>query len=112
VIDQIGTMTAGGRELRVRLEVQEFPEKPDWDEPSEDEMQAWRDGEVYGWILEERVTWAQVDPPVVGENVEMETWEHLDSCWGYYGRAWAEQSAREALESFVRADLAERTAPA
>jgi hypothetical protein len=103
VIDEIGTVTVGGRELRVRLEVQEFPEKPDWDEPSEDEMQAWRDGEVYGWILEERVEWVRKDQEgeVAGECDEVETWEHLDSCWGYYGRAWAEQNALEALRHAV-----------
>jgi hypothetical protein len=95
VIDVIGTMTAGERELRVRLEVEEDARDPrrEFDHWSEAEIRAWRDGEVYGWIVEEQVIWHRAD----GDSGEMETWEHLDSCWGFYGRAWAEQNALEAL---------------
>jgi len=37
---------------------------------------------------------------VWGYIVEDERGEHLDSCWGFYGREWAEQEAKEAAKTF------------
>lgn len=62
------------------------------------------DGEVYGYVVEERhietvtVTngWGQVVRE--GEN---ESWDEVDSCWGIYGREYAEERAREALAEHV-----------
>lgn len=69
---------------------------PDWDEPSDAEVQAWRDGEVYGYAVERLTTWRQVEP-ATAEPVTMTTWEPVESVWGFYGWEWAESSAREAF---------------
>jgi len=62
------------------------------------EYRAYAEGDVWGWVVEKRVTW-HADDPDCGDR---ETWEHVDSCWGYYGRNGAngeylEQCARDAL---------------
>lgn len=82
--------------LRLVLAVDEDAQEPDWDEPSPEDMQAWRDGEVYGYIIERETTWQQVKP-ATDEPVTMTTWGDVDSCWGFYGREWAEENAREAF---------------
>jgi hypothetical protein len=65
---------------------------------SDAEVEAWRAGEVFGYVIERQTTWAQVDPPVTGvDTVQMQTWEQVESVWGFYGRQWAEESAREAF---------------
>jgi hypothetical protein len=46
----------------------------------------WAEGEVYGYIVER------------GEDGDQ-----VDSCWGHIGSEWAEEAAREALESAVAA---------
>lgn len=54
------------------------------------EYEAWADGDVYGYVIEEKVTWTRMDS---GET--MTTWEHVDSCWGFYGYEYAKETARE-----------------
>lgn len=45
------------------------------------EYRAWCEGDVWGWVVEKRVTWHADD-----EDIEdRDTWEPVDSCWGYYG---------------------------
>lgn len=62
------------------------------------EYRAWCEGDVWGWVVEKNVTWTAVDD----DQDDMSTWEHVDSCWGYYGSDGANgeylrQCAREAL---------------
>lgn len=68
--------------LRVRLCIDPDPIEPDWDDPSAAEMQAWREGEVYGWMVEEltSVVWN-----VANLAETRTTWKSIESCWGYYG---------------------------
>lgn len=61
------------------------------------EYRAWCEGDVWGWVVEKNVTWHADD----GRD-DMTTWEHGDSCWGYYGSNGANgeylrSCAREAL---------------
>lgn len=44
------------------------------------EYRAWCEGDVWGWVVEKNVTWHTED-----DFPDMATWEHVDSCWGYYG---------------------------
>lgn len=54
------------------------------------EWVAWAEGEVYAWEIQERVNWTtDADYP------DRATWETVDSCGGYYGTEYAEESARE-----------------
>ncbi len=53
----------------------------DWDEPSEEDWELFRNGDVWGYVVMD------------GAGA------HLDSCWGFYGYDYAQQEAREALES-------------
>jgi hypothetical protein len=74
------------------------------------EYRAYCEGDVWGWVVEKNVTWSADD-----DRDDMSTWEHEDSCWGYYGSDGANgeylrQSAREALEA-AQGD-ASRTLPA
>lgn len=50
-------------------------------DPDGPEIAAWRDGEVYGVIVERRVQWARIGD---GEPRTMETWGGTDSLWGCY----------------------------
>lgn len=60
-----------------------------------DEYRAWCDGETYGVVMERRVTWRRVE---IAEPADtMETWEEIESSYGYIGYEWAEQEAREML---------------
>jgi hypothetical protein len=58
---------------------------------SAEEYAAWADGNVWGYVIERCVTWRRDE-----SDETMETWEHVDSCWGFYGHAYAEEAAREA----------------
>ena len=42
-------------------------------------------GECYGYIVEEKVHWTSED------DDEMDTWEHLESCWGYYSDKFGDE---------------------
>lgn len=57
------------------------------------EYQSWANGDVYGYVIEECVQWRRADG-TTGDT--METWEHVDSCFGFYGYEYAVESAREA----------------
>lgn len=61
------------------------------------EYEAWAEGDVYGYIVEEAVDWLRVDD----EGESMSTWEEVDSCWGHYGYEWAASAARHALALHV-----------
>ena len=53
---------------------------------------AYVEGDVYGYVVQERARWMREDSDEVRD-----TWEDVESCWGFYGREYAEDSAREAL---------------
>ena len=54
-----------------------------------DEIEAWGDGNVYGFVVEDCIKsnihkeYTNVDKE--DEDYEEEEWEESDSCWGYYG---------------------------
>lgn len=71
-----------------------------------DEVKAWVEGDAWGWIVEKKVRFYRVY--VDEEGIELsddgyieaeteEDWAEVDSCWGFYGREYAEQAAKEAL---------------
>ncbi|MFJ7202127.1 hypothetical protein ACIQWR_01130 [Streptomyces sp. NPDC098789] len=57
------------------------------------EYQAWAEGDVYGYIVEEAVDWLRADD----QGTTMSTWEAIDTCWGHYGFDWAVTAAKQAL---------------
>ena len=66
------------------------------------EWQAYVEGDVYGWVIERRVVQHTTVKTVEGvtlREVEYEDWDEVDSCWGYYGTDYAEETAREVLQS-------------
>jgi hypothetical protein len=83
----------GRRLLMVPDEDARDPRK-EFDNYGDEEVRAWQDGDVWGYVIEERIGWVRAD----GSAETMETWETVDSCFGFYGREWAERSAREAFE--------------
>jgi hypothetical protein len=72
-----------------------------------DELRSWLEGDTWGYVVERKVraitqredyaTGTALDP------VEFDEWEEVEdgSCWGFYGREWAEQAAKEALEAEI-----------
>ena len=56
----------------------------------------WMNGEVYGWILEDKLTGTKVYDED-HEDEEFEEWEESDACWGYIGSEYAESEAKAAL---------------
>jgi hypothetical protein len=70
-----------------------------------DEYQAWCEGEVYWYVVEKRAHWTTEDEEI--EDKERDTWEHVDSCGGYYGAEWAEEAAKEALDDHAPRETAE-----
>ena len=54
-----------------------------------DELKAWSEGEVYGFVVEDciksRVYKEYTNVDKDDEYYEHEDWEESDSCWGYYG---------------------------
>lgn len=69
------------------------------------EWEAYLEGDVWGYVVEKKVTWQRLDSngePVFSVSpCFIETWEELDSCWGFYGEEYAVQAAEEALEWHV-----------
>ena len=63
-----------------------------------DEYRAWANGEVYGYVIEQRVKWHHTDHD---SDDEMATWDHVESCYGFIGYQYAEQEARDAFASFA-----------
>lgn len=74
---------------------------PDMDEEailsgSVEELGKWMNGEVYGWIVEEKVTGTKVYDGDQDDE-EFAEWTEGDSCWGFIGYDYAQEAAREAL---------------
>jgi hypothetical protein len=61
----------------------------------------WMNGEVYGWIVEEKVTGTKV---YEGDHADeaFEEWGVEESCWGFLGYDYAQQCAIEALGEDVK----------
>ncbi|MFJ3974862.1 hypothetical protein [Streptomyces sp. NPDC090021] len=66
------------------------------------EYEAWANGDVWTFIVEERVLWTRDGD----SDVSMETWEEVDSCSGLYGKPYARSQAREALTFYAARDAA------
>lgn len=87
--------------MRVKIELDEWPINPNEDYGAEldsPEYLSWGEGDVWGFIIERLVTWQEVGNP---ENTK-ESWEEESSCWGYYGYEWAQQSAIEEFNYYVK----------
>ncbi|MGW1364799.1 hypothetical protein ACWCQP_46285 [Streptomyces chartreusis] len=65
-----------------------------------DEYEAWATGDVWSYIVEERVGWRRDDDP----DEAMQTWEHVDTCRGHYQTPYAQAQAREALAFYASRD--------
>ena len=78
-----------------------------------DELEAWGDGDVYGFVVENRIEYkvhkeyANVERE--DEDYEEVEWEEGDSCWGFYGDIWKEEKLNWILEEagFKREELEE-----
>jgi hypothetical protein len=71
-----------------------------------EEVKAWAEGDVYGYVVEKELSYEKKyfdsDGEDAGEESDTEWVEVEDgSCWGFYGRDWAEQAAKEALEAEI-----------
>lgn len=60
------------------------------------ELEAWGDGDVYGFVTEEKVL-SKIHKEYTNverddEDYEEEEWEETDSCWGFYGDIWKEKN--------------------
>lgn len=65
-----------------------------------EELGRWMNGEVYGYVVERRVTGKKVYDGNTDLDEDFEEWvddEDDYGCWGLIGYEWAEQAAREAL---------------
>lgn len=58
------------------------------------EWKAWAEGEVYQYIVEQRVPWKRIDGVL---DAELGTWEEVEGCGGYYGYEWAKEAAMDAF---------------
>ena len=78
--------------LYVTLDPREWRDKVGASEGSVslEEWRAYCEGDVYGWIVQQLVTWTKE-----GSDETREEWEDVESCWGYYGRKYAEEAARQ-----------------
>jgi hypothetical protein len=57
------------------------------------EYRAYVEGDVWGYVVEKQVHWSTED-----EFPDRDSWETVDSCFGFYGRAeYFKTEAREAL---------------
>lgn len=70
------------------------------------EWKAWKTGDVWAYVIQEQVRWIRVDEndePVFEADgpLRMHTWEAVDSLFGLYGRAYAEEEAREAYKALT-----------
>ena len=74
-------------------------------EPESAEWVACVEGDVWGVVVEERVIKSTevhaMDGCLICESEE-EGWEEVDSCWGYYGREYAIESAEEMLGHYAK----------
>lgn len=69
-------------------------------EQSLQEIKAWCEGDVYGYLVERKVTGRKVYDNGSSEE-PFEEWEEVDSCYGFYGYDYAEHAAKEALEDAI-----------
>jgi hypothetical protein len=63
---------------------------------SMDEWRAWCEGDVWGWTIQKHVTWHTDDPDY---DEDRNSWEDVESCWGYYGHDYAESEALSELRN-------------
>jgi hypothetical protein len=70
------------------------------------DWRAWVEGDVYGYVIEKRVTWRPVSC-AADDDVTMDTWEHVNSCWGFYGYDYAKEVALEEFEAWASEPEAE-----
>ena len=70
------------------------------------DVKAWAEGDVWGVVVEELVRFRKVylyaNGNPTGDTDLASEWAENDTTWGYYGREYAEQAAREALASALR----------
>jgi hypothetical protein len=66
------------------------------------EILAWANGEVYGYILERKVTGRKVyDGQDINDAEPFEEWQEVESCWGFYGWDYAEEEAKSIFKSYT-----------
>ena len=63
-----------------------------------DDWRAYCEGDVYGHIIEQRAIWRRD-----GSAEIRASWEHVESCFGFYDRPYAEQAARQAFNDLTSA---------
>lgn len=69
------------------------------------EIECWADGEVYGFVVEKKITskihkeYTNVERD--NEEYEYEEWEETDSCWGFYVDPLKKDNLNYILESAV-----------
>lgn len=72
-------------------------------EGSLNEVMAWANGEVYGYIVERRmIAYTTLTDPVTGDQASTRTgstWEEIDSCYGFYGYDYAAAEAKDVFEA-------------
>ena len=66
-----------------------------------DEVMAWANGEIYGFIVEKKVEGIKSFDDEDIDDEDFTEWREVDSCWGHYGRDWAEQAAKSALDEAI-----------
>lgn len=85
---------------------------PDIEKAVETEVEvydSYLQNDVYGIRVERRVitTVTKRDPltdELVDEDEYDDTWDEVDSCWGFIGRKWAEAEAKETLAGYLPKD--------
>lgn len=95
--------TTRGGDMFVTLDPAEWREEVGAPEGSAnlDEWRAYCEGDVFGYTVERRVREYCEVRTLAGEELRASArfaWEHVDSCWGFYGLKWAQEAALEALE--------------
>lgn len=64
-------------------------------ELSRKEYRAWAEGDAWGVVVEKRVHWTTDDEDM--DDSERDTWEEVESVWGFIGSEYAETEARAML---------------
>ena len=67
-------------------------------EGSLEEIIAWADGEVYGYILEKKKPWTKVYEDEDEDEAGFD-WEVVESCWGFYGEKYAREEAESVFDA-------------